>query len=368
MKSFPRFFWRTALSLVVAFSPAVLFAQHYIQTNLVSDLPGVAKKNPPDKRLKNSWGLTRATDSPWWIADNNTGLSTLYDGTGAVKSLQVTIPSDPAQSPIGSPTGTVFNGSSDFEVTKENPAIFLFVNEDGTISGWNPNVNLHMAIAKVRHSTRSVFKGATIAVDEGHRFLYVADFRQAKVLKFDTNFHQVPTLPGAFLEFVGNLGFAPFNVWNVGGNLYVSFAKQDAAKHDPIHGAGLGFVVAFDTKGFPVQFLQFGPWFNAPWGIALAPSDFGGLSHRLLIGNFGDGHILVFNAANGRFAGEMLDSKGNPIRIDGLWALSFASGDSTSSSGFGNALYFTAGPNNETDGLFGNLTVDPNDLVQGNTQ
>jgi uncharacterized protein (TIGR03118 family) len=132
MKSLQRFFWRTALTLVVAFSPAVLFAQHYIQTNLVSDLPGIAK-NPPDMRLKNPWGLSRGTDSPWWVSDNNSGFATLYDGTGAVKQLQVTIPSDPAQSPTGSPTGTVFNGSSDFAVTTGNPAIFLFVNEDGTI-------------------------------------------------------------------------------------------------------------------------------------------------------------------------------------------------------------------------------------------
>jgi uncharacterized protein (TIGR03118 family) len=367
MKSLQRFFWRTALTLVVAFSPAVLFAQHYIQTNLVSDLPGIAK-NPPDMRLKNPWGLSRGSDSPWWISDNATGLATLYDGNGVVRQLHVTIPSDPAQSHTGSPTGTVFNGTSDFEVTKGNPAVFLFVNEDGTISGWNPKVNLNAAIKKVRNSTKSVFKGATIAVDSGHHFLYVADFRQAKVLKFDTNFNLVPTLPGAFLEFVGKLGFAPFNIQNVGGNLYVTFAKQDATKHDDVEGAGLGLVVAFDTKGFPVQFLQYGPWFDAPWGVALAPSDFGGLSHRLLIGQFGSGEILVFNAANGHFAGKMLDAKGNPIQIDGLWALSFASGDSGSSSGFGNTLYFTAGINNETDGIFGTLTSDPNDLIQGNGQ
>jgi uncharacterized protein (TIGR03118 family) len=173
------------------------------------------------------------------------------------------------------------------------------------------------------------------------------------------------------LEFVGNLGFAPFNILNVGGNLYVTFAKQDQAKHDDVAGAGLGFVVAFDTKGVPVQFLQYGPWFNSPWGIALAPSDFGGLSHRLLSGQFGSGEILVFNSANGRFAGKMLDPKGNPIRIDGLWALSFASGAAGSKSGTGNVLYFTAGINDEADGLFGTLTVsssDPNDLVQGNGQ
>jgi uncharacterized protein (TIGR03118 family) len=367
MKTFQRFFWRTTLTLIVAFSPAVLVAQHYIKTNLVSDLPGMAK-NPPDIRLKNPWGLARSSTSFWWVSDNGTGFATLYDGTGAVQPLQVTIPSDPAQSPTGTPTGAVFNGTSDFEITKGNPAMFLFVNEDGTISGWNPKVNPNAAIAKVRNSTKSVFKGAAIAVDDGKRFLYVADFRQAKILKFDTNFTPIPTASGAFLEFVGNLGFAPFNILNVGGNLYVTFAKQDQAKHDDVAGAGFGFVVAFDTKGVPVQFLQYGPWFNSPWGIALAPSDFGGLSHRLLSGQFGSGEILVFNPANGRFAGKMLDPKGNPIRIDGLWALSFASGDAGSKSGTGNTLYFTAGINDEADGLFGTLTVDPHDLVQGNGQ
>jgi uncharacterized protein (TIGR03118 family) len=149
----------------------------------------------------------------------------------------------------------------------------------------------------------------------------------------------------------------------------VSFGKQDALKHDPIHGAGLGFFVAFDTKGFPVQFLQFGPLFNAPCGIALAPSDFGGLSHRLLTGNFGDGHFLVFNELMVASWAKCSIQKVSRSGLMGFEpALSFASGDPASSSGFGNVLYFTAGPNNESDGLFGNLTVDPNDLVPGNGQ
>jgi len=367
MKSFPRFFWRTALTLVVAFSPAVLFAQHYIQTNLVSDLPGLAK-NPPDKRLKNPWGLSRGTTSPWWVSDNGTGLATLYDGNGVVQQLQVTIPSDLSQSATGTPTGTVFNGSEAFTLVPDRPAIFLFVSEDGTISGWNPTVNLHAAIAKVRQSTKSVFKGATIAKDGIFHRLFVADFRQGKVLVYDTNFKPVPTLPGAFFDFVSKFGFAPFNIQNIGGNLYVGFAKQDSAKHDEVDGAGLGFVVAFNVKGMPVQFLEYGPWFNAPWGLALAPSDFGTFSRKLLVGNFGSGEILAFNADTGRFEGKMLDLKGNTIRIDGLWTLSFASGDPGSRSGAGNALYFTAGINGEADGLFGNLTADPKELVQGNGQ
>ena len=364
-----RFLWRTALTLVVAFSPAVLVAQHYHQTNLVSDLPGKAKILDP--HLKNPWGLSRATDSPWWVSDNNSGFSTLYDGKGAIQSLVVTIPSDHAQSPTGSPTGTVFNGTDDFQLTPGNPAtaaIFLFVSEDGEISAWNPNVDQTHAKEKVHQSTKSVFKGATLAVDNGHDFLYVADFRQGKILKYDTNFKQVPTLPGAFLDFVSQLGFAPFNIQNIGGNLYVGFAKQNASKHDNLEGPGLGFVVAFDTKGSPLMFLEYGPWFNAPWGLALAPSDFGAFSHKLLVGNFGSGEILAFNADTGRFEGKMVDKSGKTIRIDGLWALSFASGDAMSGSGPGNALYFTAGINKEVDGLFGTLTAEPSDLIQGNGQ
>jgi uncharacterized protein (TIGR03118 family) len=346
--------------------PAASFAQQYHQTNLAAggDRTGVPTDVPNDPQLVNPWGLARATTSPWWLADNGTGLSTLYNGQGVKQGLVVTIPGSPSGS--GTPTGVAFNGSQDFGLPSGGgSAHFIFVSEDGSISGWNSDGS---AVTVVPGSDRSVFKGVAIAQRDGARYLYVADFRQGRIRVFNASFKEVFLSPFAFFDFFLPRGFAPFNVANLGGNLYVAFAKQDQAKHDEVDGPGLGFVEVFTPEGFLLQRFQHGDWFNAPWGLALAPSDFGSASHKILIGQFGGGEILIFNPVSGRFEGKLLDENNQTIQIDGLWSISFGSGAASGMSGPANALYFTAGINGEAGGLFGTLTPVPADLTEGNGQ
>jgi uncharacterized protein (TIGR03118 family) len=373
MKSFPRFFWRTALTLVVAFSPAVLFAQHYIQTNLVSptEMEGPMEgPNPPDPNLKNPWGMARGTDTPWWVSDNVTGVSTLYNGSGVKQMLTVTIPHT-LQTSVGSPTGIVFNHSTDFAVETGMPALFIFVSLDGTISAWNPVVKLDRAIQKVPGSNASVLTGATIAQIGDDRFLYVADLKKGAITVYNANFKPVELSETAFHNDRVPPGFAPFNVQNIGNNLYVAYAKQNKAKNFVDFGAGLGFVDVFSPEGRLLMRLEHGDFLNAPWGLTLAPSDFGTFSHKVIVGQFGSGEILAFDAVTGKFEGKFKDPNNRIISIGGpgsLWALSFASGDPGSRSGSGNALFFTAGPNFPNGGLFGTLTPFPPDLTQGSHQ
>jgi uncharacterized protein (TIGR03118 family) len=366
--------WHQALRLIsasVLLFPAALMAQQYKQTILVSATQAEGK-NPLDPDLKNPWGIARGTDAPWWISDNATGVSTLYDGSGAKQSLRVTIPATPPAT-VGSPTGIVFNGSNDFAVTTTNPAVFIFVSIDGTISAWNPTVNLNNAIQKVPGSTKSVLTGATIAQIGDKRFLYVADLEAGQITVYDTNFKAVELSETAFQDHVPP-GFAPFNIQNIGGNLYVAYAKQDKAKTFVTFGAGLGFVNVFSPEGRFLMQLQHGSWFNAPWGLALAPSDFGTFSHKVIVGEFGNGHLSAFDVVTGQFAGELNDEKNVVISIGGpgaLWALAFGDGTTNSdpkNNKPANALYFTAGPNFPNGGLFGTLTPIPGDLTQGSDQ
>ena len=358
-----------ALALILASTVADSYAQpaqHYKQTNLVSDMPGVAAVADPN--LVNAWGLSRSSTSPWWVADNGTGLSTLYSGTGAIQSLVVTIPPSDSTSGSGTPTGTIFNGGTGFEIKKGMPAIFMFVTEDGTISGWNPKVDGTHAVIKVNTKGKSVFKGATIATVDvpfagEQSFLYVTDFRKGHVQIYDSKFHRVPEMEDLFDDDSLPPGFAPFNVQNIGGNIYVAFAKQDSDKHDEVDGAGLGYVDVFSPEGRLLRRLQHGPWFNAPWGLTMASSDFGSNSHDIFVGQFGSGEILVFNSVTGRFKGRLLDTSDNPIKIDGLWGLGFGNGVN---AGPATTLFFSAGPNHEQDGLFGTITAVEN--VQGNDQ
>jgi uncharacterized protein (TIGR03118 family) len=359
-------------------------AQHYKQTNLTSNQASLAPIMDGD--LVNSWGLARSSTSPWWVADNGTGLSTLYNATGEKQGLVVTIPSGDTQPPTGTPTGAVFNGdSSAFLLAPGKAAVFLFVTEDGTISGWNPGVSLSKAVIVVNHKSASVYKGVTIATVQTKNgpqtYLYAADFRQGRVDVFDSTFKPVQLQNGrddwngfnpergesgdadSFEDPRLPRGYAPFNVQNIGGNIYVSFAKQDSAKHDELHGAGMGFVDVFSPRGRLLGRLQSGPWFNAPWGLTLASSDFGAYSHDILVGQFGSGMILAFDPVTGKFKGMLTGTDNNPIHIDGLWAISFGN---DASAGPATTLYFTAGPDDETNGLFGSLTAVEN--VQGNGQ
>jgi uncharacterized protein (TIGR03118 family) len=342
------------------------FAQHYQQTNLVSDLPSPAALTQ-DANLVNPWGLARSSGSPWWAADNGTGKSTLYNGnTGAPLSLVVTIPGATADS-AGTPTGVVFNGTPDFGLPNGKPATFLFVTEDGTVAGWNSGAGT--TAVTVAKSSNSVFKGATIAQVGDANYLYVADFRQGRIRLYDGAFHPVHFIwRQAFEDERIPRGFVPFNVQNIGGNLFVSYALQASSKTDEVDAPGLGYVDVFSPTGRLLRRLQHGPWLNAPWGMTLAPSDFGKFSHQLLIGQFGSGQIAAYDPFTGAFLGLMLNdtaSSETVLTIDGLWALSFGNG---ANAGPLNTLFFTAGIQDEQHGLFGTLKPIASELTQGNGQ
>jgi len=343
--------------------------QSYTQTNLVADTTGPAPVT--DTNLVNPWGLSRSSGSPWWVSDNGTGLSTLYDGTGAIQGLVVTIPpADPNVSTTGTPTGTIFNGTQDFALAPGKPAIFLFATEDGTISGWNPGVAATSAVIMVNENKRAVFKGLAMgqaSLNGGplQSYLYAANFRSGKMEVFDSSFHRVPAIEAELDKTYSTIphGFAPFNVQNIGGNIFITYALRDSARHDEIDGEGLGDVEVFRPDGKLDLILQKGPWMNAPWGVAAAPSDFGAFSHDILVGNFGSGEILAFDPIHGSFKGKLRNADGTPIQIPGLWGISFGNNAKAGSS---TALYFSAGPNGEQNGLLGMLTAVQN--VAGNGQ
>lgn len=340
-----------ALTTALGFA-APAAAQHYQQTNLVSDVPGLALTTDPN--LVNSWGIAHSPTSPWWVADNGTGVSTLYNETGVPfplgNPLVVTVPGLGGGS--GTPTGIVSNPTTDFAVAGQ-PARFIFVTEDGTIAGWNPAADPTHAIQTVNNSPGAVYKGATLAQNGGHNFLYVANFRGGSVDVFDGAFHQVTLGGGGFLDPKIPAGFAPFNVQNVDGRLYVTFAKQDAQKHDDVAGPGLGFVVVFDSSGNLLMRLKHGRWLNSPWGVVHAPEDFGKFSKHVLVGNFGSGRIAAYDPETGNFQGLLRGPKGQPITIDGLWGLGFGNG---ATAGPLSTLFFAAGIQDEAHGLFGTLT------------
>jgi uncharacterized protein (TIGR03118 family) len=350
------------LAAVIAIS-ATGFAQQYTRTDLTADAASTSSTAANlDPNLVNAWGLSRGSTSPWWISDNGTGLSTLYDGAGATQALVVKVPT-PDGTGTSTPTGTVFNYTTGFQVSGK-PSIFLFVTEDGTISGWNPTVNLTSAIITKNRAGRGIFKGCAIAQTKHGAFLYVADFFTRGILVFDSTFNRVHFDDWAFRDPGVPRSYAPFNIQNVGGNLVVTFAKLKQGSTDEEHGDGLGYVSVFDAKGRLIQRLKRGPWLNAPWGVVASPGDFGAFSHRLLIGNFGDGHINAFNSVTGRFEGQLLDSTSQPLSIHGLWALSFGN---AGAAGSAIEMYFTAGPNHEANGLLGKIVPVATDQ-RGNTE
>lgn len=337
--------------------------QHYKQTDLVADTSGIATTDP---NLVNAWGISRSSGSPWWVSDNGTGLATLYNGnTGAIVPLVVTVPTgDPNASATGTPTGQVYNGTQGFQVAKGDPAAFIFATEDGTISGWNSSANPTTAVIMVNTKSASVFKGLALASVTGPSgqsvdFLYAADFRKGRIAVYDTKFKPIHLFGDAFEDHRVPHGFAPFNIQNIGGNLYVSFAKQDDQKHDEVDGPGLGYVDVFSPTGRLLLRLQHGSWFNGPWGMTQAPSDFGQFSHDILVGQFGSGQLLAFDPVTGDFKGWLYGTDNNPITIDGLWGIGFGNG---AAAGPATTLYFAAGPGGESHGLVGTLTAVENVL------
>jgi uncharacterized protein (TIGR03118 family) len=366
------------LALSLFLLPAVTQAQHYKQTNLVSNLASISTPNPPDPNLKNPWGLTRNTNnSPWWVANNNSGTSTLYSGTGAAVLINgtgnVTVP-PPKGSPAGTqstPTGVVFNGSpTDFLVAPGKSAHFIFATEDGTISGWNSGQNAVLVVPNSDNGSAdgAVYKGATSGEINGHKFLYVTNFRSAKVEVYDTNFKRVHLDEDAFEAEGVPHGFAPFNVQNIGGTLFVTYAKQDGPRHDPVGGAGFGFVELFSPEGKHIGHLEHGDWFNAPWGVVWTTRDFGEFSNAILVGNFRSGWIAAFNGFTHKFIGFVKNPNDSLMFIDGLWSLTFGNDADPAKNGAGpaNTLFFTAGINGEQDGLFG--TITPVDGLDGDEE
>jgi uncharacterized protein (TIGR03118 family) len=339
----------SVLSLSSLFvNPAVA---QYRRVDLVSNVSGQARHTDPNQI--NGWGLAFFPDGPFWVADNGTGLSSLYGPLGAPVPLVVTVPPAPSQpfGPIGSPTGLVANASTDFVISENNnsgAAAFIFDTEDGTISGWNPSVDATNAVIAVDNSGQTpppFYTGLAIGADRsGNNFIYAADQANNKVDIYGGSFNFVksftdPNLPP---------GYAAFGIQNIGGKLFVTFAGF-------FSGNVGGFVDVFDTSGnFIKNFASMGE-LNLPWGLALAPADFGKFSQDLLVGNLGDGLINAFRR-NGKFVGPLKDDDGTRISIDGLWALAF--GTNPSANGKRNQLFFTAGPLFYTQGVFGGIEVD----------
>jgi len=355
----------------------------YVVTNLVSDIPGVVPKpNTVDPVLQNAWGVAFSpAASPFWIADNATGCSTLYDGDGTKVALQVNIPLPgnvvpstdcqtvkPAPAPPpnptpAAPTGIIWNPSSAFVVPGTKlQAAFIFDTEDGTLSAWagglTPANNAVLAVdnSKIPNAANgAVYKGLAVGVNVKGVFLFATNFRAGTIDVFGPNgsngLFTPATTDGGFVDRKIPAGFAPFGIQNINGDLFVTYAKQNLAKHDDVAGPGNGFVDVFDTNGFLLRrFASRGP-LNSPWGVARASFAFGRFSGDILVGNFGNGKINVFDS-QGRFIDELDRPNGKPLVIDGLWTLTLGGGRTSSSD----TLYFTAGPNGETDGLFGTIT------------
>jgi uncharacterized protein (TIGR03118 family) len=318
---------------------------------LASD--GVIAAAHTDANLQNAWGVAAAPGGPFWIADNNSNKATVYDGTGTPQALVVTIPA--GTNGPANPTGQVFNGTADFVITTTTgsaPAQFILAGEGGTITGWAQTVSGTTAtIAYDDAAGGAVYKGLALANNGTANQLYATDLHNAKVDVFDTHFHKL-ALPGAFADPMIPAGFAPFGIQLLNNQLYVTYAQQDATAHDETLGAGLGYVNVFDVNGTLVKRFASAGALNAPWGIAMAPAGFGSVSGNLLIGNFGDGAINRFDPATGSSLGAVTLSSGKPLLIPGLWALAFGNGAANQPT---SALFYTAGPNNQVDGVFGRI-------------
>ena len=331
----------------------------FVQTNLVTNNQAVNPAAHTDPNLTNPWGIAFGPASPFWVADNHSGRSTFYDGSGAARPLVVTIP-PPAGSPAGkvaAPTGIVFNGTSDFALPGGGASRFIFATEDGTIAAWGKGTSAELAAD--RSSTGAVYKGLAMANNGGSNLLFATNFNSGKIDVFDKKFAPVTLPSGAFTDNRIPSGYAPFGIANIGNNLVVTYARQDAEKHDDAPGRGRGFVDVFDPAGNLLIRAASRGSLNSPWGLAIAPASFGRFANDLLVGDFGDGRINAYRLVGSarrphyQFAGQLPGNSRRPIAIEGLWALTPGNG---AGAGNTNALYFTAGPNGETDGLFGSLS------------
>jgi uncharacterized protein (TIGR03118 family) len=350
----------------------------YVVTKLVSDLPNMAAVQDPN--LKNPWGVAFSpAASPFWIADNANGLSTLYDGDGTIVPLVVTVPCPPAAGQgsscpqFSSPNGLVWNPTTTVSTAflvpgTQLPASFIFSSEDGTISAWTggltPPDNAVLAVNNAvapNPTLGAVYKGLAVGTNVNGVFLFATNFRAGTVEVYapapagnTTGLYVPVTTDGGFTDPDIPAGYAPFGIQNIDGDLFVTYAEQNAQKHDNVAGNGLGFIDVFDTDGHLLRRFASQGALNSPWGVARASSAFGRFSGDILVGNFGNGWINVFDS-NGKLLGPLRDMDSRPIVIDGLWTLTLGGGAKSSSD----TLYFTAGPNRETDGLFGTITPAP---------
>jgi uncharacterized protein (TIGR03118 family) len=344
-------------------------ADNYLVHNLVSDLPGMADHVDPN--LVNPWGNGFSGTSPFWIGNNGTGTSTLYGTNGIANTLVVTVPGPGTSTQPGAVTGVVFNSASPaFVITSTTKAAsFIFCTEDGTISGWNSSVpkGTQGQIMVDNSASGAVYKGCALGTVGTTPMLYATNFNAGTIDVWDGNLNAVKNA-GSFVNAAIPAGFAPFNIQNIGGTLYVTYAKQDAAKHDDVAGTGNGYVATFDTTGKLLANLINTGVLNSPWGIAVAPSTFGDFSGALLVGNFGNGLIHAYNATTGALLGTLADTKSNPISIPGLWSINFGNGGT---GGDKATLYFTAGiggPNGspvESHGLYGSIQAAPSFQTSG---
>jgi uncharacterized protein (TIGR03118 family) len=332
--------WLAAVLAVVVFAavPASAASDNsYSVHALTSNVPGAAAHLDPN--LENGWGLTAGPTTPWWVSDNGTDKSTLYRADGTPQALVVNVPTRP--------TGTVF-----WSFTAR--AIFVFSTEDGQIRGWHPSQGNNTVVLADRSAQGAIYKGLAIA-PTGDRF-YATDFHNGNVDVFDSStFSLVPN--SGFVDPALPAGYAPFGIQTIGTRVFVTYAKQDAAAEDEVAGQGSGFVDVYDLAGTLLARVAQHGQLNAPWGVAWAPADFGRFSGDLLVGNFGDGQINAYEELpNGQFEhrGELRTADGKSLSIDGLWALQFGHG--APANGPVNTLFFTAGPNDEDDGLFGSIT------------
>jgi uncharacterized protein (TIGR03118 family) len=327
-----------------------LLSGGYVQVNLASDVPGLARVTDP--HLVNPWGMAFSPTGPFWFADNGSGVSDLLDGRGQAVPLVVTIPS--ARRSGSTPTGTVFNSGAGFAIDKHGvvaPSRFLFATEDGGIFGWSAVVDTTHAVRAVDNaSAGAVYTGLALAADSAdRRFLYAADFSHGTIDVFDQDFRPV-VRPGSFQDPNLPHRFAPFNVQNINNLLFVTYALQDEDKQDDVAGAGHGFIDVYDTRGILVRRFAAQGALNSPWGLALAPADFGPFGGALLVGNEGDGRINAYDPRTGTFLGELADDDGLPITIPNLWALTFGNGHA---GGDSDTLFFVAGLASDKHGLFG---------------
>jgi uncharacterized protein (TIGR03118 family) len=320
----------------------------YVRTDLVSDQPGVAQLTDPN--LVNAWGLSHGPDTPIWVSDNGTDVSTLYSGAVGANPVQA-VPLV-VDIPGGAPTGQVFNDTSGFRVPGTHaPALFVFAGEDGDISAWNQSVTPITSAVPVAHAAHAVYKGLTIAHSPFGPLLLAANFHTGQVDVFNSKFQQL-SVSGLFHDPRLPAGYAPFNVAAIGNRILVSYALQDADREDDTPGAGHGFVDAFTTYGTFVRHLINRGDLNSPWGLTLAPASFGRFSNDLLVGNFGDGRIHAYDPTSGVERGALRGPHGHVIRIDGLWGLLV--GDTV--AGGPNSVWFSAGPADESHGLLGTIT------------